>query len=62
MNGCNHIGELDRQPIHLCPVCLKKLQMATGFNVKKRYERLKVFYKKAGMVEEAAWVGRRLVP
>lgn len=60
MNGCNHLGELDRQPIHLCPACLKKLQMAVGFNVNARYKKLEVFYKKAGMVEEAEWVARRL--
>jgi archaemetzincin len=25
MNGSNHLDELDRQPLHLCPVCLRKL-------------------------------------
>ena len=25
MCGCNHREEFDRHPIHLCPVCLRKL-------------------------------------
>jgi archaemetzincin len=60
MNGCNHLGELDSQPLHLCPVCLKKLQNSVGFNCTERYKKLAAFYKKAGLDNEAAWVERRL--
>src|SRR5438105_9079593 len=31
MNGSNHLVEADRRPLHLCPVCLRKLQWSIGF-------------------------------
>ena len=60
MNGCNSLKENDAQPIHLCPVCLKKLQHATTFDIVKRYETLAVFYEAAGFYAEARWVRKRL--
>ena len=59
MNGCNSIKENDAQPIHLCPVCLEKLQCATSFDIDKRYKALAAFYKATGLVEEARWVENR---
>lgn len=38
MNGSNHQKESDSRPIFLCPVCLRKLQHAIGFDTVKRYE------------------------
>ena len=30
MNGASHLGEDDATPLHLCPVCLRKLHHAVG--------------------------------
>lgn len=61
MNGSNSLAESDRRPIHLCPVCLRKLQWNLGFDVLRRYKRLATFYGKHGLKEEAAWVLNRSV-
>jgi archaemetzincin len=55
MNGSNHLGELDRQPSHLCPVDLRKLQHATEFDVAKRYARLAVVSEELGFLDAATW-------
>ena len=60
MNGSNHLQESDRRPLHLCPVCLRKLQFSVGIDVVKRYEALAQFDRQAGLEDEAAWVDRRL--
>ncbi len=60
MNGSNHLAESDRRPLHLCPVDLRKLHWALGFDVVERYRRLLGFWRSAGVVDEAAWVERRL--
>jgi len=60
MNGSNSLPESDRRHIHLCPVCLKKLQWNRGFDVKKRYRELLAFYRKHGLKPEAEWMAKRL--
>lgn len=60
MNGSNHLAESDSAPLHLCPQDLRKLQWSVGFDVIDRYQRLAEVYRNLGLVEEAAWVGRRL--
>ncbi len=60
MNGSNHLAESDRRPLHLCPVDLRKLHWALGFDVAERYRRLLAFWREAGVEDEAAWVQRRL--
>jgi archaemetzincin len=60
MNGSNHLAESDSRPIHLCPLCLRKLLSATGQDPVKRYQQLSELYEKAGMSEEAEWVKKRL--
>lgn len=40
MQGSNHLEESDRRPLDLCPVCLRKLQSAIGFNIADRYKAL----------------------
>lgn len=60
LNGSNHLRESDSRPLHLCPVCLRKLQHSIGFDIVKRYEELGTFYKKYGFNEEAQWVVERL--
>ena len=59
MNGSNHMEEADASPVHLCPVCLRKLQHSVGFDIEQRYRTLEVVYREAGLVDEAAWVRRR---
>lgn len=61
MNGSNHLGETDSQPIHLCPVCLRKLQVASQCDVVKRYQALKVFSDQAGWKSESQWLKSRLL-
>ena len=60
MNGAADMAEGDRRPLHLCPVDLRKLQWALGFNIVERYRRLLNFW--SGMQDdpEDAWVSRRL--
>lgn len=60
VNGSNNLPETDRQPIHLCPVCLKKLQWNLGFDVIERYESLLKFYNREALLDEAKWVERRI--
>lgn len=60
MNGCNNLQEGDAQPAFLCPVCLKKVQHVTGFDIVKRYEGLKQFYDANGYTYEYAWVNLML--
>jgi len=60
MNGSNHIDESDRRPMHLCPVCLRKLQFSVGFDAVQRCEKLSDFYEAAGFAEEARWTRNRL--
>ncbi len=59
MNGSNTMEETDASPIHLCPVCLRKLQHSVGFDIAQRYRTLATFYRQAGLVEESAWVTER---
>ena len=38
MQGSNHLEEADRRPLDLCPICLRKLQNAVGFQLRDRYK------------------------
>ena len=60
MAGSNSLPESDRRPLHLCPVCLRKLQWNRSFDVKKRYRDLLAFYQKYGLKPEADWIEKRL--
>ena len=60
MNGSNHLVEADRRPLHLCPVCLRKLQWSIGFDVLKRYSALEGICRVNGFTDEADWLTRRL--
>jgi archaemetzincin len=59
MNGSNHLAESDRRPLHLCPVCLRKLQWSIGFEVLERYRALENVCRADGFADEADWFGRR---
>lgn len=60
LNGSNHLQESDSRPLHLCPVCLHKLQHSIEFDVVNRYSNLFDFYKKVGFEPEAQWIANRL--
>ena len=60
LNGSNHLQESDSRPLHLCPVCLHKLQHNIEFDVVNRYGNLFGFYKKVGFEPEAQWIADRL--
>lgn len=60
LNGSNHLKESDSRPLHLCPVCLRKLQHSTKFDVVDRYASLFRFYRARGFDGDAQWVANRL--
>ena len=60
LNGSNHLGETDAGPIHLCPLNLRKLHHAVGFDLVDRYSKLEGFYREHELVEQADWVEARL--
>lgn len=60
MNGANSLSEADSTPMHLCPVCLRKLQQAVGFDPLARYQGLKKFYLGNGFASEEKWLSKRM--
>jgi len=62
MCGCNHMAEFDKRPLFLCPIDLRKLQSAVGFDVRERYERLEALCRELGWHDSAAWLQQRLQP
>jgi len=60
LNGSNHLKESDSRPVHLCPVCLRKLRYSIGFDVVNHYGNLFRFYKRVGFDDDAQWVANRL--
>jgi archaemetzincin len=60
MNGSNHLAESDGRPLHLCPVCLRKLQWSVGFDVVQRYTALERVARSAGFLDEAGWLAPRI--
>eukprot|EP01065_Artemidia_motanka_P011777 TRINITY_DN16421_c0_g1_i1.p2 TRINITY_DN16421_c0_g1~~TRINITY_DN16421_c0_g1_i1.p2 ORF type:complete len:393 (+),score=108.17 TRINITY_DN16421_c0_g1_i1:51-1181(+) len=59
MNGSNGDEESDRRPLHLCPVCLRKMNYAMrdvgGVHVAARAGRLSEFWADVGVDHEAHW-------
>ena len=60
MNGANHELEMDRQPLYLCPVCLRKLHSTIQFDVRQVYEKFAKLCEKYGLEEESTWYRKRL--
>lgn len=60
MNGANHLNEMDETPMHLCPVCLRKMQHSVKFDPLERYQKLHAFYVKYKLDSEAEWVKIRM--
>jgi len=57
--GSNHQAEADRQPLHPCPVCLRKLHSAIEFDPAAREAELARVLGELGIDDEAAWSARR---
>ncbi|MHC4473633.1 MAG: archaemetzincin [Planctomycetota bacterium] len=60
MNGSNSLEESDRQPLHLCPDCLRKLEWNRGFDVIDRYRKLLGFYETHGLSGQVSWTAGRV--
>lgn len=60
MNGTNSLDETDRSTIHLCPVCLHKLQWNLKLDVMRRYRQLRDIYDQSGYADLADWTRRRM--
>ena len=55
MNGSNHQEERDRRPLHLCPVCLRKLCWNLQAEPIPYLAKLKAFCRTQGLDAEAHW-------
>ena len=60
MNGVNHEGERDASPLHLCPVCLRKLCWNLQVEPVAYLERLEEFCTRQGFDAEAVWYERAI--
>ena len=60
MNGSGHLEEDFRQPLFLCPVCLKKLHLLVGFDIGERYSKLETIAMRDKMENEVVWIRERL--
>lgn len=57
--GANHQAEFDAHPLHVCPVDLRKLWSAVGFDVAVREDALAAAWTTLDLDDEAAWSRRR---
>jgi archaemetzincin len=55
MNGSNHQEESDRGPMHLCPICLRKLCWNLRLEPTSYLTALKNFCEQNGLHSEAGW-------
>lgn len=60
MNGGNSLEEADATSIHECPVCHQKLMWNLKFDPLARFKNLIKIYEKHGLMEEAAWLEKRI--
>jgi len=61
MNGSNSLPESDAQPLYLCPICLRKLQYVSKFNIGERYKLLYEFFiSTPGFETEKSWLKKVL--
>ena len=42
--------------IHVCPLCLRKLQITCAFDICSRYMKLLAFYESLGFEDQARWI------
>jgi archaemetzincin len=60
MNGSNHQEERDARPLHLCPVCLRKLCWDLRVEPVPYLTKLKTFSQQNGLDAESAWYERAI--
>eukprot|EP00117_Sycon_ciliatum_P041246 scpid58432/ scgid4141/ Archaemetzincin-2; Archeobacterial metalloproteinase-like protein 2 len=60
MNGSGHLQEDFSQPMQLCRVDLRKLQVLCGFDVLDRYRKLADFFQRNNLSSEYNWYQRRI--
>jgi archaemetzincin len=60
MNGSNHLDESDAQPLHLCPIDLRKLHRSVGFDPRSHHQNLAGVLSDLGISADAEWYERRL--
>ena len=60
MCGTNNLAEADRRPLYLCPVCVAKVGLATGFDPVRRFEQLLDFCQRNALEEEAEYYSKAL--
>ena len=60
MNASNHSEEAQHKPLHLCPVCLRKLHLACEFDIMTRYQALLEFCTKNGLCKHGEWLNSRI--
>ena len=51
---------MDGAPLHLCPICLRKLHLSLEFNIIERYEKLMEFWNLHNCPQEVEWIETRL--
>ncbi|HEY4596413.1 MAG TPA: hypothetical protein VIJ02_08445, partial [Thermoanaerobaculia bacterium] len=49
MNGTGSLNEVDRHPLDACPECMAKICWATGYDPRRRFERIADFFARQGM-------------
>jgi archaemetzincin len=59
MNGTSSLDEVDRHPFDACPECMAKICWATGYDPRRRFERLADFFARQGMSSAHALFIRR---
>ncbi|MFV8750254.1 archaemetzincin [Nannocystaceae bacterium ST9] len=60
MNPTAGLADLDRLPLRLCPICLDKLNAATGVDRLARALALRDLYAELGMIVERDWMNARI--
>lgn len=59
MNGMADVAEVDATPLHLCPLCLRKLHLVARFDPRVRDHELLRVFEALGLTAEAQWLARR---
>ncbi len=60
MNGSNNLSETDRAPLHLCPICLRKVWSSVKFDPVQRYGAIAKIYADVGLETDKKWVDERI--
>lgn len=58
MNGSNSLPESDRQPLHFCPVCLRKVCWNLQVDPAEYLTGLEAFCRRQKLAEEAQWYAK----